>query len=357
MAHPQPRDMADTERRILGWLEGNVPGSDFRVTNLSMPSNTGFSSDTLLFDLDWKENGAARHESLVMRLTPPGFRVFPNYDLSVQYRILRALAPTDVPVPEVLWHEDDLGAMNSPFYLMRRVDGWVPSDNPPMHTAGRIFEMTPAEREAVWWSGLETMARIHRLDWRALGLDFLADPERGRTPIEQQLNYYEEYFDWGLPGRSRYPIIQAALDYLRRNQPAEEPLGFSWGDSRISNMIFRGTECVAVLDWEMARLGNPVQDVAWWNILDLCFTEGLNIPRLEGLPSHEATVARWAELTGHSTEHLKYYEILGLLRFSAIMARIGLQMKHYEILPADDPFDVDNLASVTLARRLVRAGL
>ena len=60
------------------------------------------------------------------------------------------------------WGEETLGV---PFYLMERLDGWVPSDNPPMHLAGKIAEdLSPAEREAVWWSGLDAMARVHRLD-------------------------------------------------------------------------------------------------------------------------------------------------------------------------------------------------
>jgi aminoglycoside phosphotransferase (APT) family kinase protein len=107
-----------------------------------------------------------------------------------------------------------------------------------------------------------------------------------------------------------------------------------------------------LLDWEMVRLGDPVQDLAWWIGSDRCFSEGLGAPRLQGLPDRAPTVARWEQLTGRRAEHLDYYEVLALTRFSVTMARIGLQMKHYEVLPPESDFDVVNLASLTLERQL-----
>jgi aminoglycoside phosphotransferase (APT) family kinase protein len=356
--HPEKRDLADTEGRLLRWLAAALPeGADFRVDDLRAPANTGFSSDTLLFDLAWREGDHARSDRLVVRLQPRGFVVFPTYDLTIQVECMRALGRTDVPVPEVLFFEADPRPLGAPFYVMRQVDGWAPSDNPPMHQSGAFFELAPEEREAVWWSGVRTMARIHRHDPDALGLAFLGRRHPGKNPLDVQLNYYEYFLDWGMGDRRRYPILQAALDYLRRNAPEDEPRRLCWGDSRLSNLLYRGTDCAAVLDWEMAFLGNPVQDLAWWNMADLSLTEGIGVPRLPGLPSYEETAARWADWTGLPTAHLRYYEILALFRFAVVMARIGLQMKHYEVLPADHSMDVANLASETLARRLVIAGV
>lgn len=350
--------MQDTARKLQKWLTARLPqSSDLRISDLSSPSVTGFSSDTLLFDLERVESGRPKRDSLVIRLEPRGFNVFPSYDVGLQFKIMKALASTDVPVPEMLWHEPDPAPLGARFYVMRRLDGWVPSDNPPYNTSGRLFEMTPDERAAVWWSGLEAMACVHYADWQHLGLDFLERTEPGTTPLERHLRYYEDYFEWSVADRKRYPIIQAGLDWLYRNAPKDEPRRVCWGDSRISNMIFQNTKCVAVIDWEMASLGNPVQDLAWFCMLDCCFSEGLGIARLEGLPSYEATAQRWHELTGLPLEHLRYYEIFALVRFAAIMARVIRQMKHYEIMPADFEMDVDNLASVTLAKRLVTAGM
>ncbi|TMA35025.1 MAG: phosphotransferase family protein [Deltaproteobacteria bacterium] len=175
MPHPEKRDLDLARTHLEAFLARGRPGAeDLSIANLRAPSNTGFSSETLLFEVHWRERGAPRTEELVARIEPRGFNVFPSYDLTVQFRVLEALAKTNVPVPAVRahdWSDDTLGA---PFYTMEFLDGWVPSDNPPMHAAGKLAEeMTPAEREQVWWSGVEAMCRVHDVDPEKLGLGFL----------------------------------------------------------------------------------------------------------------------------------------------------------------------------------------
>jgi aminoglycoside phosphotransferase (APT) family kinase protein len=352
MPSPEKRDLDLTRERLCAWLAGKLPDArDLRVIVLGGPSATGFSSDTLLFDADWADGTGYHHERLVVRFKPKGFVVFPSYDVGMQYRVMKILGDrTDVPVPRMRWHEPDERPLGAPFYIMDRVDGRVPTDMPPYHMAGWVTEISPEERGRMWWSGLEAMSRVHRLDWRALGFDFLAEPHRGATPLLQQLHYYDEFFSWGIE-RSRYPLIEAVQRWLHANQPREEPVALCWGDSRPGNQIFDDHfRCVAVIDWEMVRLGDPVQDLAWWITLDRCFSEGLNVERLPGFPDRAATIARWEELVGREAQHIRYYEMLGLYRFAIIMARVSLQMKYYEIFPPESDMDVNNLASATLAK-------
>jgi aminoglycoside phosphotransferase (APT) family kinase protein len=329
-----------------------VPSEQLRIEGLDAPLGTGFSSDTLLFDVVYPENGAERRQGLVARLEPTQYVVFPSYDVGLQWRVLRLLGPTDVPVPQTRWLEPDPSVIGVPFYLMDRISGEVPSDNPPMYEEGWIADvLSEAERERVWWSGLDAMCKVHRLDWKRLGFDFLLEPQRGATPLEQQLHYYREYFEWGMP-RKRHPDIERGLEYLESHKPAEDQIRLCWGDSRLANQIFRDLECVAVLDWEMVRIGDPVQDLAWWLASDRCFSEGLELQRLPGMPGHQDTVARWREATGLRTDNLDYYSILALTRFSMQMARIGQHMKKLEIIDEDNEFDYENLASITLRRAL-----
>src|SRR5439155_21392253 len=89
-------------------------------------------------------------------------------------------------------------------------------------------------------------------------------------------------------------------------------IALCWGDARLGNQIFAGQTCVAVLDWEMAHLGDPVADLAWWIALDRCFSEGVGAPRLAGFPDRDATIARWEQLTGRRARHFEYYEIFAL---------------------------------------------
>jgi len=353
---PPRRDLELTRAQLQEWLSQRLPDADdLRIPEIAGPSTTGFSSDTLLFDAHWQAGGAARCERLVARLKPTGFTVFPRYDIALQYRVLDILGRTAVSVPQVRWLEEDEGVLGVPFYVMNRIDGRVPSDNPPYHVGGWVPEITPAERAELWWSGLEAMTHIHRLDWGALGLTFLDQPRGATTRLAQQLQEYDTFLDWGMK-RHQYPLLDRALSWLRAHQPVSEPVALCWGDSRLGNQIFAGVRCAGVLDWEMVRLGDPVQDLAWWIALDRCFTEGLGIERLDGFPDEAATVARWEELVGRSAEHYGYYEMLALFKFAAIMARVCLQMKHHEIFPADSDMDVNNLASVTLARVLDEVG-
>ncbi len=333
-------------------------GEDLAVANLRAPSHTGFSSETLLFDVHWRERGAPRAEKLVARIEPRGFNVFPTYDLTVQFRVMDALAKTNVPVPAMREHDWSDATLGAPFYLMEFLDGWVPSDNPPMHAAGRLAEqLAPAEREQVWWSGVEAMCRVHEVDALQLGLDFLGEPERGADALTQHLHDYDAYLSWGLGDRARYPLLERALGWLCDHAPAGEPVALCWGDSRLANQIYSGVECIGVLDWEMVRLGNPLQDLAWWVALDRCFSEGVGLSRLDGLPGRDETLAHWRDRTGGSLAGVDYYEVLALLKFGAIMARLGRQMKHYELLPPDHDMDVNNLASLTLARKLDELGV
>jgi aminoglycoside phosphotransferase (APT) family kinase protein len=125
-----------------------------------------------------------------------------------------------------------------------------------------------------------------------------------------------------------------------------------WGDARIGNMIFDDFRCVAVLDWEMVTLGNPVKDLAWFLFLDHHHSGGIDAPRLEGFPHREETIERWEERTGLSARHVAYYETYAAFRFSVIMIRLAQQLQHYGFLPADATLEVDNIPSRLLARRL-----
>ncbi|MDH3202171.1 MAG: phosphotransferase family protein [Myxococcales bacterium] len=349
----EERDLDETARKLVAWLAPHLslPEESVRIENLEAPLSTGFSSDTLLFDLTCARGGETREEGLVARLEPEEYVMFPTYDIALQARVLQGLEKTGVPVPKVRWFEPDESVLGVPFYIMERVEGRIPSDNPPMHDEGWIVEeLSESEREKLWWNGFEAMCKVHGVSWKG-HFDFLLEPERGDTPLDQQLDYYQGYFRWGMEA-SRHPDIVKALEYLETNKPAKQPIALCWGDSRLANQIFDGLECVALLDWEMVRLGDPVQDLAWWLASDRCFTEGLELERLAGFPSAAETMARWQEITGFDVSSFDYYTILALTRFSMQMARVGQYMKKIEIIDEENEFDAENLASVTLRRAL-----
>ena len=123
MAIPEKRDAEETRVRLTEWLMGVLPGADStRVAVYGGSETTGFSSDTQMFDLTWSRGGELHTEKLVARLAPTSFPTFPSYDLGVQFRALKILGRTDVPVPGVRWYEEDPTLLGSPFYVMDRVE-------------------------------------------------------------------------------------------------------------------------------------------------------------------------------------------------------------------------------------------
>ena len=353
MPAPRGRDFEQTRERLAEWLHGKVPrATELVVSPLSGPAATGFSNDTLLFDLESIEDGRREHRALVARIEPTGFGVFPRYDLTLQYRVMDALRGSGVPVPRMFWFEADATWLGAPFYVMERVDGRIPSDNPPYHAGGWITEIAPAERGAIWTSGIDALAAIHRCDAAKLGIDFLDAPPPDTDTIAWQLAFWRRYADW-VTGDRPFPIIAAGWQWLLANRPPpSRRRDLCWGDSRIGNMIFRDGQCVAVLDWEMATLGPAEMDLGWFLFMDRHHSEGVEAPRLDGFPDRAATIARWERGVGRSAEHVAFWEAFTAWRFTVIMARVGDQMQSIGVLPADSTFPADNTASRLLQKTL-----
>lgn len=364
MPAPVGRDFEQTRRQLEAWLSERLASrfgdvSDVVVGTLKGPEATGFSSDTLIFDVSFRSGGAdtERTLGLVARIRPTRMFLFPEYDLAAQFRILSALEDTAIPVPKPYWEEPSGDVIGAPFYLMGRVDGRTPADNPPYNAAGWVTELEPDDRASMWRGYLEVLVALRRLDPQALGLGFLAMPELASTPLAQELEYYERYLEWIYSGRE-HPTVGVSLPWLKANMPSEpSPPSLCWGDARIGNMIFRENRCVAVLDWEMARLGDPVMDLAWGLFLDRYHSEGNGIERLPGFPSREATIALYEEIAGESVHDIEYYELLAGMRFSVILTRLGQQLMDQDFLPKDSDFEWNNPVSNLHARQLDEMGI
>ena len=352
MPVPDQRDPEITRTQLEGWLRGRLAGAtDVRVARAQTPSTNGFSAETLIFDAEWQADGAARRGSYVAKVAPTGYQIFPEPRFGEQYQLLQILAGAGVKVPDVHWYEPDQGLLGAPFYVMSRVGGQAPTDMPPYHTDGWVTEVSPEIRERMWWSGLEVLAQVHGLDVDGLGLGFVDQQQYGPTGLQQRLAYWRHYLSWAYEGG--VPVADAALRWLEDNMPPEpDPPVLLWGDSRIGNILYHDGEPTAVLDWEMATLGQPEEDLAWFLYLDRHHGEGCGVPRLPGFPSPEETIARYEQLAGRPMRHMDYYEVLSALKFTAVMARIGQLFVHYGLVPADSDFPYNNTASQLLAKTL-----
>lgn len=345
-ARPTPllEDSEGTRQKLEAWLS-DYRNQTVRIPQINIPESTGMSNVTLLFDVEWDEGGQAQRESVVARLQPHTEKtVFPDYDLSLQYEVMDALGRhSDVPVPELRGLETDKQVVGVQFYLMKHTNGLIPTDMPPYNMDGWMMHNTDLQqREHLWRTAVDTMARFHRLDYRALGFSKLEQPDT--TPLAQQLRYWRDYYAWALDGE-RHSTCEPALAWLEENQPAAEPTALCWGDARLGNIIFSESleSVAAVLDWEMAVLGNPLQDIAWFNYMDSTFAEGLGMPRLEGLPAYDDTLAQWSETSGFATTHYNYYIIFAAMRYGLILSRI--------MWATDQASEVQNNFAVQLLQR------
>lgn len=349
---PPRRDLELTRKRLVEWFARILPDAkDIRIDDLAGPGTTGFSSDTLMFDLHWSERGQAKHAGLVARFRPGELTVFPEYDIALQYHVQKILSKTDVPVARMFWFEEDEDLLGGPFYVMERLDGRIPSDNPPYHVDGWMKDTREEERAALWWNGLEAMSRIHRLDWESLGFRFLPGYDEQGSRLAAHLAYYRGFLAWAMDGRP-HPTCDPALEWLEANRPEDPPPGLVWGDARVGNIIYQGTTPAAIVDWEMARIGGAEEDLAWWIFLDRHHSEGVGAERLPGFPSRDETIGRYQGWLGRELRNLDWYEVFAAMRFSVIMARLAGQLKKYDVLPMEADFEYTNPCSMMLARLL-----
>ncbi|MFI1968531.1 phosphotransferase family protein [Streptomyces cinnamoneus] len=322
MPVPPQRDPSRAREVITRWLTDRFPADGTpTVGSLSTPAETGFSGETLLCDATWDHRGRSLVRPLAVRVAPAGHRLLPESPWHRQVRLQELLAGTDVPVARIHGSEPSGDLLGAPFVVMERIEGRVPGDIPSYHRSGWLAELPPADRAQVWNGGLRVMARLHRLDPDALDLSFLDDPAHGAAGIGRQFGECLAHLEFY--GVQDDPVVARAADWLRKHRPEEpDPPRLLWGDARIGNIIYSGHTPVALLDWEMATLGAPESDLAWYLFTDRYLSEGLGLPRLPGLPSRQETVAAYASLLGRPLRDLTFYEVFSAFRFSLITSRV-----------------------------------
>ena len=352
-----PTDEPDMKAKLESWISDKAK-SPTVITNLQKLAG-GYANE--LYGLSQSGAGIEDRELVLKMMPAPPVKFFgadkePHFRR--EYDAVKTLAAhTDVPFPKMYWYEGSVEPLGRPFYIMSRVPGEVPVDRPPYFESGFIAEGSPDFQRRVWRSSIEAMAALHRVDWRALGLDFLADSAQGVTMRERRINYHLDFYDWAR-GTARNPYIEAARDWLHDFAPKEEePVSICWGDARIGNQIFSGSEVVALIDFETMALGNPIQDIAYaLSSEKILFgnEHALNEEENSKFPcflSAAETYKYWSELTGFpATPELQHYYTV----FSAFKGAVQLQRDvtvkiHRGILPADSTYGTDNFITAQLA--------
>jgi aminoglycoside phosphotransferase (APT) family kinase protein len=344
-------DPALAADRLAAALHRHLPGArDVRVSGVTVPAANGLSTETVLFDACWSDAaGAAVPARLVARVQPTGPAVFPRYDLAREAAVLHALhAGSDVPVPEVLFHEPDAALLGAPFLVMRRVDGLVASDDPPFSLGGWLFDLAPERQARLHGAAVRVLAGIHAVDLDRAGLGWLrGHPESG---LDGQLDFWWRTFEWAAEGQHN-PTVLGAFDWVRRHRPAEpgDPV-LCWGDARIGNLIVGpGQGVEAVLDWEMTCAGPPGLDLGWFLFLSRYYAEGIGAPPLPGFPDRDTVLEQYRRAGGADPGDVHFYEVFAGLRLAVLMHRAGNLMIAAGQRPPGAPMRTSNPASRLLA--------
>jgi len=190
---------------------------------------------------------------LVLRKQPAGPVLPSAHAIDREYRVLAALAGTGVPVPHAVLFHAGREVIGTPFYVMERLDGRVFHDS-------ALGAAAPAERRPMYLDFAATLARLHDVDWRAIGLEGFGRP--GNYFVRQIARWTKQ---WELARFRDIPDLARLAAWLPEHVPADDETTIVHGDYRIGNIMFHPVEprVVAVLDWELSTLGHPLADVAF----------------------------------------------------------------------------------------------
>jgi aminoglycoside phosphotransferase (APT) family kinase protein len=275
------------------------------------PIGEGHSNVTYLID-----RGGAE---FVLR-RPPRPPLPPSaHDVLREARLLSALADTPARVPAVLAVGDDEQIIGSPFYVMERVPGDVIVSSMPAPLD------TPEQRARTAEELIEALVEIHGVDWRAAGLEGFGKPT---GYLERQLRRFLGL--WELNKTREIPAVESVGAWLAENMPESGPATIVHGDFRLGNTLFASgapARLAAVLDWEMATIGDPLADLGY---LCMMWTEagdptgGMRdslgaVTRAEGFPTRAEMIALYERRSGRSMGDIRWYMTLALWKSVVFM--------------------------------------
>jgi len=291
--------------RLTEYLRRKMPHArDVRVVGLKRIAG-GSSRETYAFDLEWNENGEAHSRPMIGRRDPTGGLL--KSEREREFRVIDAMNKAGLHVPEALFLELDPAVMDRPFFVMHRAAG---------RTSSGAFPATEpaALREKIAQQFLDELVRLQSLDYRALGLAFLGEPKDLAEPARTQTAHWTEIYHRDRMGE-HHALLDAAFAWLAANPVVADRITLVHGDFRSGNYLYDDNGMIAMLDWEMAHLGDPIEDLAWasmrfWGRDDIA----------AGLMEREAFYRLYEEKSGQAIDRkrLRFYQVLGDAKMAVI---------------------------------------
>lgn len=303
---------------VDAWLKQRLP------TLRGAPTVTQYAGGAS----NWTYRLRYESDDLILRRPPAGTKAATAHDMGREYRLQHALRPVFPYVPQVRAYCDDASILGADFYVMERVAGVIPRKSLP--GADRLSR---EEVRRLCTNVLDTLIALHRVDASAAGLEGLGKGKGyTRRQVEGWSKRYRDARTWNVPRGER--IMAWLLEHL----PADERICVTHNDFRFDNVVLDPadlTRVVAVLDWELATLGDPLVDLgnllAYWTQADddlVAQSIRLQPTHLPGMLTRDEVVAYYCERMGLKAGDLTFYRVFGLFRLSAIAQQIYYRYFH-----------------------------
>jgi aminoglycoside phosphotransferase (APT) family kinase protein len=301
--------MSSLEERLAAYAAARLPHArNVRVADL-VRIHGGASRETSRFVLHFEEGGEARSRRLILRRDPPGSLI--DTDRRIEFAAYQAFHGTAVPVPEALWLEEDPGPLDHPFFVMEELSGLEAS---PQALLAPPYDALAAHMGRQKWT---ILGEISRADPDALGLVGAMEPVALDKAWDRELSHWEAILD--ADEREPQPIVRAVIRRLRRSPPPPaQKLSVVHADYRTGNFLVDASGQIrGILDWEMAHLGDPLEDLAW----------GINPvwrwardERAGGLLPRAEAIALWESASGlrADPEALLWWELFSCVKGQGI---------------------------------------
>jgi aminoglycoside phosphotransferase (APT) family kinase protein len=305
---PAPRGL-DAEG-VSKFFAAHVPGGD---VPLAFSFLSGGRSN-----LTYRVEGGGR--SWVLRRPPLGHVLPTAHDMAREHRVLTALRDTGLPVPKTRALCEDASVTGAPFYVMDFAPGVVIEEEIP---AG--YATTAAERFAIGAGLMQTLAALHAVDWNAVGLGGFGRPE---GYLARQVRRWSE--QWERSKASEVPEISELIRRLSAAIPESAPATIVHGDWRLGNVALDPKDpgrVVAIFDWEMATLGDPLADVGytlvyWGEAADAKGSRGPGayaaVTAAPGFHTRAELVAEYERASRRDVSQIEFYEVLALYKLAVI---------------------------------------
>ncbi|MFT4097373.1 MAG: phosphotransferase family protein [Rhodoblastus sp.] len=311
MSEEKWQDLVDLDR-LRSWMDAQKLGAG----PLENPQQLAGGTQNIL--LRFSRDG----RDYVLRRSPASPRGDGDATNRREARVLGALAQTDVPHPRLIAACAGKDVIGGAFYLMEPVDGFNAVVGMP-----NLHRSDPAVRRRMGFALVDGALALARVDHVAVGLsDFgKADGflERQVPRWRAWLDSYRDYEGW--PGPQSIPGLDRVADWLTQNRPQTFKAGILHGDYHLANVMYRndGPELAAIVDWELATIGDPLLDMGWimatWPEPDGTRTAGTIAQPWDGFPAIEELVAHYQAHSDRDASNLRWYGVLGCYKLGIIL--------------------------------------